>query len=83
VAAWHWRALLPLSALLELAAFLIFQLAAMRAHHDDRRGGEPRAPGARLPGWALGAPVRSLSRRFCPQAKRRDPREGTRSRAPA
>jgi len=53
VAAWHWRALLPASALLELAAFLIFQLAVMHAHHYDRRGGEPRAPGTRLPGWIL------------------------------
>ncbi|HUX66237.1 MAG TPA: hypothetical protein VMV31_01975 [Terriglobales bacterium] len=30
---------------------------------------------AQSPNWVLGAPVRSLSRRFCQQAKQRDPRE--------
>lgn len=44
----YWRALLPLSALLELCAFLIF-LSSVRSH----RQADSKAPGARKPVWII------------------------------
>jgi hypothetical protein len=45
---WHWRVLLPLSALLELSAFLIFLKSVSR-----HRPAAPRPAGGRLPLWIL------------------------------
>jgi hypothetical protein len=43
VYAWHWRSLLPLSGVLELAAFLIF-FSAVSRHRPERSSKERREP---------------------------------------
>ncbi len=45
---WHWQALLPISAALELAAFLIFLLSTITAHRSD---GQRSSTG--MPTWIL------------------------------
>jgi len=44
---WHWRALLPITAALELAAFLIFLLSTITAHRSGQRSS------AGMPPWIL------------------------------
>ena len=44
---WHWRALLPITAALELAAFLIFLLSTITAHRSGQRSS------AGMPSWIL------------------------------
>jgi hypothetical protein len=48
VAGWHWRLLLPLSAVLELTAFVIFQRTIRTTH--KRQPGAAREP---LGGWVM------------------------------
>lgn len=43
---WHWQFLLPLSAGLELAAFLVFFFATRNAHRSSRK-----SSGGRMPAW--------------------------------
>jgi hypothetical protein len=45
---WHWRAVLPLSAVLELGAFLIF-LASVSRHRPDA----PQRPDGKPPLWVI------------------------------
>lgn len=51
VAGWHWRVLLPVSAVLELAAFAIFQRTIWSTHKPQPGAAkEPKEP---MPGWVM------------------------------
>jgi uncharacterized protein involved in response to NO len=52
---WHWRAMLPLSAVLELGAFLIF-LASVSRHRPDA----PQGSSGRPPLWVISVLVGTL-----------------------
>lgn len=47
---WHWRALVPLSAIMECAAILLFLSAA---RHHKRASAAPGTPRASMPPWML------------------------------
>lgn len=57
VYAWHWRIALPASAVIELAAFAIFQRSIWVTHRPQPSGAEPAPRAARsrveLPGWIM------------------------------